>query len=326
MRFIAFLLVAGFAWTGAWAGVVRTGAGSAWAAQPDITVTLLGTGSPIPLPDRFGPATLVQANGQALLFDAGRGVTIRLFQLGVPMRAVDPVFFTHYHSDHVDGLTDLWLTGWLAGPWAGRSKPLHLIGPTGVKALAAGLRQSYADDIRIRIADEHYPPEGVVLETQEFTRDGTVYEKNGIKVTAFEVNHGDLIKPAYGYRVDYNGHAVVISGDTRYNDNVIKYGTGVDLLVHEVCAARPEIENDKVMRAIIAHHTSPADAGRVFSAARPKLAVFSHIVLLAEPKVPAPTVDDIVRQTRETYQGPLVVGADLMSFAISREGVTSIKR
>jgi ribonuclease Z len=295
--------------------------GSVRADQPLIKVTLLGTGSPIPQPDRFGPATLVQAGGQNLLFDAGRGVTIRLYQLHVPMRDVGPLFITHYHSDHINGFPDLWLSGWLGGPWARRTIPMHVIGPTGLKDLTTNLEKAYAADIRIRVADEHYPLEGVAFIADEFTRDGAVFEKDGVKVTAFEVDHGDKIKPAYGYRVDYRGHAVTISGDTRLNENVIKYGTGVDLLVHEVCGGRPELANDKQAQTVMAHHTSPQEAGTVFSRAKPKLAVFTHIVMIGRPNIPPLTNDELMAQTRETYNGSLQVGGDLMSFDIGDDRV-----
>jgi ribonuclease Z len=297
---------------------------AAHAEEPVIRVTLLGTGSPIPDPQRAGPATLVQAGGRNLLFDTGRGVTTRLYQLKIPFRDVSPVFITHYHSDHVNGLPDLWLSGWLGGPWARRTSPMHIIGPTGLRELTDNLTKAYAADIRIREADEHYPPSGVAFDIEEFDKDGVVFDDHGLKVTAFEVNHGDAIKPAYGYRVDYGGHAIVISGDTRMNENVVKYGTGVDLLVHEVCAARPEVTDEQV-KTVMAHHTSPREAGMVFSGARPKLAAFTHIVLIARPNVPAPTLDEVVSQTRQTYSGPLAVGEDLMSFDITDGGVSVAK-
>jgi ribonuclease Z len=295
------------------------------AEGPEITVTLLGTGSPIPEPLRAGPATLVQAGGQNLLFDAGRTVTTRLYQLKVPFREVTPIFITHYHSDHINGLPDLWLTGWLGGPWARRTSPLHVIGPTGLRELTDNLTKAYAADIRIRTADEHYPLSGVTFKTEEFERDGVIYEREGLRVTAFEVDHGDEIKPAYGYRIDYRGRSVVISGDTRMTESVVKYGTGADLLIHEVCAARPEVIDEQA-KAVMAHHTSPSEAGMVFSRAKPKLAAFTHIVLIARPNVPAPTIDEVVSQTRNTYDGPLVVGEDLMSFRLTNEGVTVSKR
>lgn len=285
-------------------------------AQSDFKVTLLGTASPSPRPTRFGPSTLVEVAGQTLLFDAGRGVPIRMGQIKVPIGKIDVLFLTHYHSDHVAGIPDVWLTGWL-GPVFGRRKtPFHVIGPTGAKNLMSNLEKAYALDIQIREVDEKLPPSGIAVKADEFDKDGVVYEKNGVKVTAFEVNHGDVIKPAYGYKIEYKGHAVVISGDTRYNQNVIKYGTGVDLLIHEVAIARPELMSNAFAQAIIAHHTSPHDCGRVFAQAKPKLAAYTHLVFLSNEKVPEATLDDVVKQTRETYDGPLEVGEDLTSFEI----------
>lgn len=291
------------------------------ANRSDFRVTLLGTGIPVPDPNRFGPATLVEAGAQRLLFDAGRGATIRLFQLHVPLSQVGPLFLTHFHSDHTSGIPDVWLSGWLGGPWARRTTPFRVIGPTGAKELMVHLDEAYKADIKIRMADEHYPAQGVSVVVDEFSAGGLVYEKDGVRVTAFEVDHGDLIKPAYGYRIDYNGHSVVISGDTRFNANVIKFATGTDLLIHEVAAVRPELLNDPQVERVMAHHTSPHDAGRVFTQAAPKLAVYTHLVLLNRPKIPAVTSNELVAQTRETYAGPLVVGEDLMSFAISDSGV-----
>ena len=108
----------------------------------DFRVTLLGTGTPIPRPDRFGPSTLVEAGDQKLLIDAGRGATIRLYQLGVPMGRIDVLFLTHYHSDHTSGVPDFWLTGWLGSHYARRTKPMRVIGPVGAKVLMAKLARS----------------------------------------------------------------------------------------------------------------------------------------------------------------------------------------
>ena len=220
-------------------GTGSSGAQGQTAVKSDFRVTLLGSGIPIPEPDRFGPATLVEAGGQKLLFDAGRGATIRLFQLRVPLREVGPLFLTHFHSDHTVGIPDVWLSGWLGGPWARRTTPFRVIGPTGTKDLMANLERAYAADIKIRMADENYPAEGIRVIAEEFPMGGVVYKKDGVRVTAFEVDHGDLIKPSYGYRIDYDGRSVVISGDTRFDKNVIKHGTGADLLIHEVAARAP---------------------------------------------------------------------------------------
>lgn len=301
-------------------------ADQAKAAQSDFRVVLIGSGSPVPLTDRFGPATLVEAGEQKLLFDAGRGATNRLWQLRIPFSKVTPLFLTHLHSDHVVGIPDLWLTGWLGGPFGRRTTPFYVIGPTGTKDLMSNLERAYAADIHIRIADEKYPPEGVKVITEEFGADGVVYDRDGVRVTAFEVDHGDDVKPAYGYRVDYKGRSIVISGDTRFNENVIKYGTGVDVLVHEVAAVRPELLRDPQVQRVMAHHTSPQEAGTVFSRAHPKLAVYTHIVLLDRPTIPQVTADELVAQTRETYGGPLEVGEDLISIEIDGGGHPTVHR
>jgi ribonuclease Z len=282
----------------------------------DFRVTLLGTGVPIPSPDRFGPSTLVEAGDQKFLIDAGRGATIRLYQLKVPIGRIDVQLLTHYHSDHTSCLPDVWLTGWLESHFGTRKSPYRVIGPTGAKRLMENLERAYADDIKIRVADEKLPLSGIATDVTEFDRDGLVYERSGVKVIAFEVDHGDVIKPCYGYRIEYGGRVAVFSSDTRYNQNVIKHGNGADLLVHEVAMARPELMKEAYIQRIIGHHTTPYDCGRVFAQTRPKLAAFTHVVLLASNTVPPPTLDDLVSEVRQTYDGPLEVGEDLMSFEI----------
>ena len=141
-----------------------------------------------------------------------------------------------------------------------------------------------------------------------------------MKVTAFTVDHGPLLKPALGYRVDYGGHSVVVSGDTRPAPNLIKFAAGADVLIHEVAVVRPGVlRRSDSARRIIGHHTTPEQAGRIFSEAKPKLAVYSHIVLLTtEIDGEPPSVDDLVAATRTAYDGPLQVGADLMAIDIGR--------
>jgi ribonuclease Z len=282
----------------------------------DLRVTLLGTGTPIPRHDRFGPSTLVEAGQQKLLIDAGRGATIRLFQLGVPIGRLDALLLTHYHSDHTSGIPDLWLTGWLKSHFGTRAAPLRIIGPVGAKRLAAHLERAYADDVKIRIEDEKLPADGAGLAVQEFDTDGLVYDSGGLRVIAFEVDHGDVIRPAYGYRIEYSGRVAVISGDTRYNENVVKYGTGADLLIHEVAIARPELMLDAHVQRVLAHHTSARQAGMVFARTRPKLAAYTHLVFPATETLPPATIDDLISETRQTYSGPLVIGEDLMCFDI----------
>lgn len=283
-----------------------------------ITVTLLGTGSPQLIPERFGPSILVSAGGEQLLFDVGRGATIRLWQAGVPLRDVSAVFFTHLHSDHVTGFPDLWLTGMLPPKtFANRTERMHVYGPTGTQAMMAHLALAYEADIRIRQADEHTSPEGALIAAVDITP-GVVYERHGVTVTAFDVDHGDLIKPAFGYRIAYGGHSVVLSGDTRPDENLIRIATGTDVLFHEVAAAVPALlARSDGARRIIGHHTTPEAAGVIFSRVHPRVAVYTHIVpLTTESDIAPPTLEEIVQATRRTYAGRLELGEDLMRVEI----------
>ena len=276
-----------------------------------LKVTLLGTGNPRPRIDRFGPSILVEAGKETLLFDCGRGATIRLSQASVPFSSVTALFLTHLHSDHVVGLPDLWLTGWIMG----RHVPLQVWGPTGTVDMLKGLEQAYAFDVHMRRdVDEQLPAQGAVLMGKDIG-EGVVYESNGVKVTAFLVDHGP-VKPALGFRVDYQGHAVVLSGDTRPSDNLIKFSRGTDVLVHEVFdpEAYREVGNSltpEQRKRVREHHSTPEEAGTVFTKVAPKLAVYSHIV--------PPDVPDVIPHTRKTYSGPLEVGEDLMTIEIGEQ-------
>jgi ribonuclease Z len=281
----------------------------------DFKVTLLGTGSPIPIIDRFGPSTLVEAGREKLLIDCGRGASIRLWQLHIPLGGVTAVFLTHLHSDHVVGISDVWLTGWLPPPFGHRTEPFRISGPTGTKEMMTNLEKAFQADIRYRTEDG-ITPQGVTVVATDIAQ-GVVYERNGVKVTAFEVDHATA-KPAFGYRIDYGGRSVVLSGDTRVSENLIRFSKGTDLLVHEVAWAKPElIDKSEAARIIIALHTTPEQAGIVFSRVKPKLAVYSHIVLFTtDPNVVEPTGADLLRLTRKTYAGPLELGEDLMTILI----------
>jgi ribonuclease Z len=287
---------------------------------PAIKVVLLGTGRPDPAIDRFGPATLVEAGGQNFLFDAGRGASHRLWQLKIPLGQVHSLFLTHLHSDHTVGIPDLWLTGWLPTPFGGRNSPLEVWGPKGTDDMMSNLRKAYQWDIHVRGDGELLPPAGLDVVAHDIS-EGVVYDRHGVKVTAFLVDHGGLLTPAFGYRVDYAGHSVVISGDTRPNDNLVRHAAGTDVLVHEVAAVRPELleksPSATTARRILGFHTSPEDAGRVFARVKPKLAVFTHVVLLTTDRnFPPPTGADVIRRTRTAYSGELVLGEDLMTIDI----------
>jgi ribonuclease Z len=290
------------------------------AAAQTMRVTLLGTGRPTPLHDRFEAATLVEAGETTLLFDAGRGASIRIWQLGMPLSEVDGVFITHFHHDHISGLADLWLTGWLPPAFGRRTWPLAIWGPEGMSDITDGLKAAYKRDIDIRVPDENLPREAADFDVTEFSEDGIVYDQNGVTVRAFAVDHGELIKPAVGYRIDYAGRSVLISGDTRYDENIARMGEGVDVLIHEVVTGRPELyEQYPELIRIRDHHTTPEEVGRIFSMAEPRLAVYTHLVNLSAPGIPVVGNEELVEETRRTYDGPLVVGHDLLGIEIGDE-------
>jgi ribonuclease Z len=292
-------------------------------APDEFRVTLLGTGSPAPLMRRFGPAVLVQAGGKTLLIDSGRGSTQRLLQAGLRLGQVDALFLTHLHSDHVVGIPDLWLTGWLEAGYAQRKGPFVVFGPLGTQALMDGLTLAYDWDIKARIADQGLDPAAIRAQVTEI-KPGVVYDQGGLKVTAIEVDHGEKLKPAFGYRIDQGGRSVTISGDTRFSENLILHAAGTDLLIHQVAAANDELLKLPTFKVILAHHTQPEEAGTVFSRVKPRLAVYYHFVLLGTPKVPAVTEQDVLEMTRKTYAGPLLIGEDLMAFRIERDAVVPL--
>jgi ribonuclease Z len=280
-------------------------------ASDKFRVTLLGTGAPPPTINRFGPSALVEVGPERFIFDAGRGALQRLYQLGLPFGDITGMFLTHHHSDHLVGFTDLWLTGWIGRPWGKRTVPLKIWGPEGTHQLAEHLPLAFATDIRVR--SHSYPSEGVRLESTEI-EEGVIYEANGVTITAFEVDHGGEQLAAFGYRIDFNGHSVVLSGDTTFNENLISHAQGVDLLVHEVTHGMGDGFEQANLERIRRNHTVPEDAGVVFTRTEPKLAAYTHILLFGDA-----TADDLIPATRATYDGPLVVGEDLMQFDIGED-------
>jgi ribonuclease Z len=265
-------------------------------APASVKVTLLGTGSPTVSAERLGPCTLVEAGSERLLFDAGRGCAIRLAQARVPWSEMTNVFLTHLHADHTFALPDLFLTGWILG----RSDSLQVRGPSGTKEMLASMIHALDVDIASRLRSgmrARQPPTYVATEIEP----GIVYERGGMRVTAFEVDHS--VKPAFGYRVDVNGRSVVLSGDTRYSETLIRNAHGVDVLIHEVVFGPPGMTTEQ--RLITDAHTLPDKAAQVFTATKPKLAIYSHLILFGVSD------DDVMAATSKLYSGRVEMGTDL---------------
>jgi ribonuclease Z len=258
----------------------------------------------------------VEAGNEKLIFDCGRGATIRLWQLRIPLGTVK-LFITHLHSDHTVGIPDLWLTGFAPLPYGRRNAPFAVYGPKGTAEMMSYLEKAYQPDIENRrefIAN--FSPQQVAIAAKDI-EEGVVYDQNEVRVTAFKVTHANL-KDAFGFRVDFRGHAVVISRDMTPNENFVKYAQGADVVIHEVGVARPELlERDPGVRHMLAtHHSSPEDAARDFARIKPKLAVYTHYTRPRRDDIPEVSIAEIISRTRAIYSGRLEAGEDLMRITI----------
>lgn len=294
-------------------------------AEELFVVTLLGTGSPRPSPDRAGQSTLVEVAGQRLMFDMGRNNAVGLFRARIPLGSINAHFITHMHSDHINGLPDLWFTGTLGAPYGQRKTPFVVYGPDGTQDMMKNFYAAFSEDRRIRQADGDVSADAVSYKAYDI-KPGVVYENNGVKVTAFTVFHGEKIKPAYGYKVEYKGRKVVMSGDTKYDKRVEEEATGADLLIHEVATFGANTEKilaaNPAYRPVLDHHITPEEAGTLFAKARPKLAVYSHFVLPGGAISLTDASGEIIKLTRKNYGGPLVVGEDMMRFRVAEQGIS----
>ena len=259
-------------------------------ARDALRVLLCGTSSPIPSPRRAEACTAVFAGGRMWIVDTGPGSWRTLALRRIRGEAIGAVFYTHLHSDHIGELGEFNLQTWAAG----RPGPLRVYGPDGVADLVHGFAEAYAADTRFRIAHHGaalLPPDRAAMVPMPVVLDGAdalrVLDEDGVVVTAFAVAH-DPVKPAFGYRFEYGGRSVVVSGDTRPCPNLVTQARGADVLVHEAqandvvhimeTAAREAGESRiaKILADIPSYHTGPADAAREAVAAGVRLLVLTH--------------------------------------------------
>lgn len=274
----------------------------------NMEVTLLGTGSPRPSIERFGPATAVEANGRFFVFDSGRGATIRLQQAGIPLSKIEHVFLTHLHSDHISGLSDLWLTSWI---WQ-RPTKLKLTGPKGTQHLAKHLVLAHQADMAYRTTHTNLNKATFEIESHEIASEGTVYDQNGIKITAFLVNHNP-VEPAYGYRINSDEHSIVISGDTTYSENLIHFSKNTDLLIHEIAAADKNLlAKNKRLRKVMSYHTTPSQVTKVLKTTNPKATVLTHVLLFGVKE------EEVLVSVQDNYKGQVRLGHDLMKISVGK--------
>jgi ribonuclease Z len=286
-------------------------------AQADgLRVHLIGTGGPELTPDRAGISTLVDVNGRKLLFDVGRGALQNIYLSRIHPNDVTRIFLTHLHNDHYEGLSSLWLTPWFM---FGRKQQIELWGPPGTARMVEGMRLMFEHDIEHR-SNPVFKRDDLDIKVKEVA-EGVVYDEGGIVVTAFPVEHHDG-NPAFGYRLDAGDRSVLLSGDTTYHENVVKYGKNVDVMVHNVVAFSEAMHKAGAMQPVLDKLTTPEQAAQVFTKAAPRLAVFSHIV---KKELPGAAGDDIVleRTRKAGYAGPLRMGIDRMTIDVGPEVTVS---
>ena len=271
-------------------------------------VVLLGTGTPIPDPERSGPSLAIVVNGMSYVVDAGPGVVRRAVAAALrdsisALRAPNLryLFLTHLHSDHTLGVPDIMLTPAVMH----RKGPLTVYGPPGTRAMVDRILEAYREDIDLRVHRlERGDPEAYRIIVHE-VKVGIVYRDSNVTVRAFRVPHGSW-PTALGYRFDAHGRSIVISGDTRPSDAVVDACRGCDVLVHEVYSKKGFDRLDSASRRYHStFHTSALELGDLATRARPKLLLLTHILFFGE------TADEIVGETRSRYTGQVVAGADL---------------
>ncbi len=283
-------------------------------------LVLLGTGTPIPDPRRLGPSQLVESGNDRVLIDAGSGVVHRLVEAGFwrpgqrTGSVLSRIVLTHLHSDHLMGLPDLLWTGWIMRWW---DVPPPIAGPPGTAAMVASLLEAFSYDVAVRTRGEGLHREWLVPVVEEI-EEGWSVDGADSRVTGFRVDH-EPVDQAFGFRIDGTGGSVVVSGDTRVSENLVKHAQACDLLVHEVywrtgaIALRASITDPEALHrrdTIDSYHTHSEDVGGVAARAEAKHLVLSHI--LFRGAAPA----DLEADVRKDFSGDVTVGADLQTFEI----------
>jgi len=280
-------------------------------ASQKTRVVMLGTGTPVPDPARAGPSVAVIYGGQSYVFDLGAGTVrnavIASQKLGIeelfPTR-IKHLFFTHIHSDHTADLSELVQTLWF------REQPnIQLYGPKEFQTIVDGLRLMVSPDVEARMKSI----QPVKRKERSFIdvhviRPGLVFDQNGVKISAFLVDHGDLV-PSYGYKIVTPDKTIVLSGDTTYNENVIEQAKGADILLHEVMSEEGLSRlSEGWQKYHHAYHSTSGQVAKVASMAKPKLLVLYHVLFFGASE------NSVLQEVKSRYSGTVVLAKDLDEF------------
>lgn len=273
-------------------------------ARSEVKVTLLGTGGPEITADRMGAATLIEIDGELLLFDAGRGVLQRLYESQIAPTRIERIFFTHLHNDHIEGLPNLWITPWFL---LGRDHGFELWGPGGLQQTIDGMRAMYHFDLSHRV-NAFNALEDLDCTVHEIDAEKIVLETDTYRVTALPVEHGDG-NPAFGYIVSGSDWKIVLSGDCTYTPALAKAAAEADIIIHNVIALSPRLAAKPEMKGVLAKLATPQNVARIMSETQPKLGVLSHIV---KKELSGKEGDDYIVDSirKHGYEGPLLMGHD----------------
>jgi ribonuclease BN (tRNA processing enzyme) len=288
------------------AGAQRTFGGAVFDTSAVTRLIVLGSGTPVPDPERAGPAYAITHGTRVFLFDAGAGVMRRVAAAGLPIDGFTAVFLTHLHTDHTLGLPDVIHTTWVMG----RAHPMLVLGPRGTQAMVDHLQAAWAEDIELRTEGTERGRRGGHRVSVREIAGGVVYDSAGIRITAIPVTHGSW-PVALAFRIDAPDRSIVLGGDAAPSPALEQAARGVDVLVHEVYASTrvaPEQRPGGELwpQYLREFHTSDEELGAIAARAKPKVLVLSHVLRMGG------TMDEVMAGVRRGgFAGRVVVAVDL---------------
>ncbi len=300
----------------------------ALADLPDgLHAVMCGTGSPMGDVSRNGPCTAILAGDRLFIVDIGGGAARALGPMGISAGRIEALFLTHFHSDHIDGIGELALQRWAT---VGNDQPMPIYGAQGVERIVNGFNEAYRLDQGYRV--EHHTPEimppsgfgSVARPFDIYVSSVVLIEEGDLKVTAFPVSHSP-VEPAVGYRFDYKGRSIVISGDTAYSERLVSEAQGADVLFHDVLnnewvkmmgakfEERGNTHAATIFADILDYHASPKQAAQAAENAGVDMLVMHHIV----PVLPLTYLEAAyLRNVGDVYSGTIVMGRDGMTISL----------